>query len=734
MKNIINIKEFTKLKKINEEATPRDIGDYSGGGETYFANVKGNFAGADTTIVGSAIMKIFGFIKRKINEGILLLYMNSLKREYLADILRYCQKNGLKINDPQKNYDVKLIEDSEGNKIESNYISVKFDNDNKSLLNYYNVGSKVFDKNTNIISDGVYLKKNDNTEFTVKNGIISDIVKREKVISDISTEDNIKTEKEKEVITSTETPVTNKEITPKTTADTEIKPLKTSTSNVDSDIIEYVNNLNSKIQRYGLKNKEDLKYYEDKVKYINRIIGIIDEGGLKEIENLKKSHKLSNDKKKEMDIDIEVYNKNKNLLFELKKMIQKKIDLYNKKVKSGLSNENYNEFFNDNEFDMDYNELNEEFRGINIRTGVQRKAADELSEFETNAISFYKSKIDEQFLAKQFEDQKLKQNLTNYVIENKSPIIKIQLAAERMFTDKGQYGAKLQNTWNKMVENVKGVYSRYLFVDQVDPRILIKKMTDVEIDKYNKQIINEPNSLYNKGNDLKTKALIEQNNNIGLRSRNFDKDNQTFGILSTLNGNLMYIQDTITVDGKLYHTYRLLGTVDMDKLVEDKTSQNFSNYVSYDKLPDIFLPLNNKILYDNKEMEYKTTYIVFSKENSHLSRGTSGKELGVYFTNNVFIVFLYTSEELTKLNPTEFKNKYVFYIKNITAKKDFSLVDSDYKNIPKKDYLYGLDVNVPYPIPQAYEKKYGIDNNWKNLTMKSVIDNIIGLVGLIKNK
>ena len=97
-------------------------------------------------------------------------------------------------------------------------------------------------------------------------------------------------------------------------------------------------------------------------------------------------------------------------------------------------------------------------------------------------------------------------------------------------------------------------------------------------------------------------------------------------------------------------------------------------------------------------------------------------------------MFLYTVDGVDKLNANEIKNKYTFLIKHISTGKNFILVESDFNTAIKKDYLYDLEVNVPFPIPTSYETKYGIDPSWKNLTIKSIIDNIIGLVGLLKKQ
>lgn len=715
-----NITSFNEFKKLNEAGFKPDTGGYGNAVDTnsqkYFTNVKSNMAGAENTLIGSSIMRIFGFIKRKAKQGILLLYYNALKREYLGNIIRYCIKNGIQTTNPDETYIVKQVEDLEGNEVSSTPdIKVKLTNDNKALLSFYNVGSSVNDLKNEPLPDGVYYNTNNNSNFTIKSGVITDI----KLIAKNTT-----------ASTSGSTATTT------TTA-----PPTSNTNNVNNDEIKAnadiqneVNGIQNRLSTFSNKSNDDIQFMNQKKNELNSIIDGIKKGSITEIDNLLKHKNISNIKKGELEYDKKLCLKNIEVLSKSIKEIDNKLAGVVNQPKSTTStgetnktNDDTLDFSENYDFDEDDEILNE---AIN-KVGVDRKVGDELSAFQANGIKFYKQNIDEQYIAKQFESKEAKQGVTNVVLENKSPIIKIQLAAERLYLNGNETEQKLKNSWDQMVESAKGLYSRYMFVDQVDPRTLKSKISADDVNKLSDKLNNDPNSIYNKSKDLEIKAKIDQNPNIGLKERKFSANNKTFGILSTKDGSLMYCQDNMNIDGSKYYSYRIFGTVDMNKLVDDKTSENLSQYVSFGKLPQKYLPKNQMVKANGAiTMKFHSTYII-SNKGEHLNRGL---EMGVYNTNHINILFLYTTDEnITKLTPDDFNKKYTFYIRD---NKGFDHEATIKEFLPQTTQFYfnDIDVNVPYPIPQQYEKKYGLTDNMRYISLSDIVDKILGLVGIKKNK
>ncbi|GAF79072.1 unnamed protein product, partial [marine sediment metagenome] len=82
MKNILEFNDFKQYKKTDLITEKIDHG-------AYFENVEGNLAGAENTLIGGALMKLFGFIKRKGMQAYLSTVLKQkLGRVYFDNILR----------------------------------------------------------------------------------------------------------------------------------------------------------------------------------------------------------------------------------------------------------------------------------------------------------------------------------------------------------------------------------------------------------------------------------------------------------------------------------------------------------------------------------------------------------------------------------------------------------------------------------------------------------------------
>lgn len=715
MKILNKYEDFVDYRQIKE-----DVGDNT----DPFVNVKGNFAGAENTLIGSAIINIFTFMKRKINEGVLVLYKNALQREYFANLVRYCKKYGISMKDPDESYNVTKIKDAEGNIINVPDV-VKFQNKNKSLVLNYVKGSKVVNKEGNIISDGTYNNEKDSTGFVVKNGVIQ-------VIFDIQTATTSgvsggvtsgSTEK-----TETDTDKTDTEVTIKT----ELEP--------DKDLKTYYNIIKQQLADIedGISNANSLNIEIDN---INKIIQIINKGGIGEIKELLKDPKTSENKKQEMEYDLDQYAANVNLLIEMKELISgvtkgKKIVFKRIKLEEEKEGDKEKKGESDEDKELSTESLvTEELRGIRTGFGVSRKMGDELTSFQTRFVGLRDMRFDDRRLSKLFESKEEKEKLTNFVIENKSPIIKIQLAAERIF---GQADTpakvKLKNSWDKMVEDAKGKYSRFMIVDQIDPRVLKKKFDDKELQVLDKEN-NKKGSIVDKSKNMKIEALLSQNKELGLTKTTFS-NKDICGIMRLIDGDFIYTQDKINVEGSDHYVYRLLGSVDLEKLAEEKDTNKIKNHIKYNTLTKSLVPKDMVKNFGNGDFNFQTTYVV-AMSTKHLIR-IDGYE--TYKPNNVVLMYLYTAKGTSVYNIKNFKeedlNKTYAFGLDTTNRVILDASTKDSTN-PIVAFIRKLLVNGPLPIPKDFHEKYGITLDMTKLTFRSntkFIDSLHNLKRILLNK
>jgi hypothetical protein len=686
-----NITKFEKFKKLNEAAPVKDVGGYGGGGETYGANVKGNFAGAENTLIGSAVINIFSFFKRKINEGILYLYSKSLFREYLANVLRYSNKHGIKYRDSVTIYNVEQIKDLSGNSLESKVkLKVNFVNEDESLLTTFVKSSKVIDTTTkDVVVDGTYKILNDTVTFVVKDGIIGSIEK-------IETKD-VK-------------PLIDKEEKIETKDDTEIQTEEKPKYEVGDDIKDIIKDI-EKISKNidNVSSGEQKEVLGKKLKIIRSIKGNITQYGINDINTILTKGNLPISKKDELNYYLKVYNKEIEILNNLETVISNSIkgkkqtpktEVVEKPVVKKEKEEKVTATVESNNF------LNESFRGVKLR-GVDKKLADEVGDLDLSILE------DEKF-AQKFETEEVKKGVTDLVKENENPIIKIQLAAERIYGlgDKTPGKDKLENTWKKMIADVKGSFSRYMLTDQVDPIVLTKNSSSTEsLKEKSKTDVND----IGRGTVAAANSFMMSENKILNLANGFSNELGTCGIMSTNLGDFIYLQDYVTLNGKKYWGYKILGTANVSELSKVKEESEIENHISYNKKELIEkFNLKEKLKYTAPDREvigeYDCTYIISTSEKNKLS---TPKVNSGFVTNNVNVVSLYVDKSkyeggVVELNEKDYLVKNFLVLKNNEKK---SVILTSIKS--SEQYKVKIGVSLVNRIAPKNEAKFNITEDMK---------------------
>ena len=704
MKNITDFKKFRDFKKINEEvssptlAKSADIGGYGGGSgvDTYGANVKGNFAGAENTLIGSAVIKIFGFFRRKINEGILFIYKKALFREYLANVFRYAAKNNITYQDENTLYDVKQMKNAEGVEEEKESIKVKFVSVSKDKKKFtsYEVSSKVLDEKNKVIADGTYENITENSIFVVKSGIIESI--EDIPLSDPNSE---------EVTTQVET-----QLQPQPQS----QPVDDELSNVGDDVKEIAVDVTKILKNIKNISDDELNQY---IKKIWNILENIRLSGILEIDHLLKNKNLLSVDKEILEKDRKVYVDEQTIL---KKLYNSLKETKNNKttstpvaaapiakpVKKEIPTE---AVVSDNQsfgFESD-NILNEElkitkgasFRGVKLG-GVDKKLADEVGNLDLKVLE------DPNF-AKQFEDKSVKDGVTALVKENSQPIQKIQLAAERIYKigTPTTATAKLENTWQRMVKDDLTLFSRYMNTEEISPFVLVSNATPQTKEEAEK---------FGKGTeDTGRDSLLSKNAVLSIKE-GFSNVKGGYGLLKTNLGTFIYKQQPVIIGGGTHWSYKAIGVVDLDKLHTVKEASGITECVDYDKtkLSNSFkakpvLRTNNGG--DNPQDfdgHYQCTYIIYTGKN-HLS---TIKDSSSPRPNDVILLSLYVKdgENIGNFDQTEYQKSYFFTYRDKNTNENVLL-----RRAPKilKNIIYSLGVNYSFQITDNTADNYKIPDN-----------------------
>lgn len=618
-----NITEFNKFKKLNEINADKQS-------DSPFVNVKGNFAGAENTLVGSAVINIFSFFKRKINEGILYVYVRNIYKQYASGVLKYAVKNNIKVEND--NYIIKQIKDEKGNKIsEEKEIKVHFINENQSLISPLVEGSKVvYYDSKEPIPNGTYYVINENINIIVIDGIIKIIEYTEKDVKTptetIDGEES--TEKPEKIINDT-----------------------TDTADVDNEFNETIKDIENKVNNLIKKIKGENKNVDKKIlkRMKNEIENIIKDININAIPDIEKTLRsnINNSQRIELEMYKNNYEKELNILNKLNKSIEEilkekpikevgeevgeesiKIKEEEKEKKEEkLTTENYDsyEYITEEKSGKDFFG----FKGVPL-IGINKKLASEIGNIDMGML---KNKN----FANKFESPEIRQGATDIVLQNKENIIKSQIAAERIYKigENTKSAAKLENTWKKQVNGVKSAFNRYLNVDQIDPIILANNYSD--IDKLREKENNSPYSLSNvTQNGANTFQLLD-NDKLGLSSG--FPDDGLYGIMSTSLTkppySLLFRSERIN---NTNWVYKILGVVNTEKLLKVENSSDIQNHIEYEKLKiSRLLGFEYEVKNQGCDGKYKFTYIIPAKESS---RNATISDI----SNKVGILSLYIDE------------------------------------------------------------------------------------------
>ena len=158
-------------------------------------------AGAENTLVGSAVIKLFGFIKRKGMQ----VYMKSvlkpkLGRILMNGILRYTVKNDMRGPAIKEWFGIAKIEEETGEEIPFEHL-VSFTNGHDIGLNALVIGATVTVKDNVVeLEDGLYICNQDNTTFSIKTNMIMSV--NDTVTDDTVTDDTVTDDEENNVVIS----------------------------------------------------------------------------------------------------------------------------------------------------------------------------------------------------------------------------------------------------------------------------------------------------------------------------------------------------------------------------------------------------------------------------------------------------------------------------------------------------------------------------------------------------
>ena len=440
MKNITKYEEFKKLKLIKEEVTgaSNQRSNIEGSINDPFINVKGNFAGADQTLIGSAVIRLFNFAKRKGYQALMYSWLKpALRKTYMKGLMKYIMLNNLELPQAKIYFDIIKLNEK-GEETDEKY-NVKFVKDNKNL-EIPEIDSIVYDKNNSKLNISGLFKLTDLLNLEIENGII----KNKNEIVDIVDNEEDKEDKE---------------------ADVKIYTY--------SDLLNYVGDFDNdykKISTYVFNTirdngiiKDDIKSEISKtLKLSNDFINDISKGiSDKKYDNVNEAEKYLNVWK--------AYNKLSKYLLDMINDYINDDDITDVKVVNKL---------NDKEFKI-LNKTKQLTESLNEDIKSKLKSSKDYIEKVDHLSDKYPDIKDEDFI-KMFVNKK--DDVSNVVLDYKPEIVKIQLAAQRFYSsdiDESTRVAnindkKLYNNWARMVQSVKSEFSNVMNTDSIDPFLLIK--------------------------------------------------------------------------------------------------------------------------------------------------------------------------------------------------------------------------------------------------------------------
>lgn len=665
MRNLIGYSQF---KKLYEEADPGVVADK----ERYFANVKGNFAGAETTLIGSGVIRLFNFFRRKGSQAILWsLFRPNLHKEYMKSLLRSIIRYEMSLPSPKTIYDATLIRDIEENKVEEqNFkVEIKIIDKGDGEFEQFKIGSEVLTEAGEKLQDGFY---------TISTKIIKIVDSKIEEIDYKFLDDDVKDEIE------------------------DVQEEKPEEVEIEKHISEFIESIKKKYDELDDKSSHMFtNQYVGKIQDIKRIF----EDNIREIEEIKSNVDTPPVKLQRVLADLPVFRKTVEELNKLINYIQpkpseekaeepKKVIEKPKKVAIGESL------------------IIEEAEKL-PKVGKDRKIGDEL-----NLLSQVDIDLEDQEWLKQFDDPEVKKKITSVALESKSELVKLQLGAERFYIRGAGVDRKLENSWLKMVEGVKSKFTRFMNVDSVDPITLRKSIGRDEVDKLRADAtgpIKQSNTIMTYDKTTKNNILKE-----ALSLKMFSKQNMgSFGITSINNEDVIYCIDYTTIphEKKKYPTYKIVANVDpkiFDEAEKNKDRTDFKEFISKEKLPELFSPKRDYInITGTGRFDYVYTFII-SYSTDNLSTGnenTSGHIIFVYSKN----------KNIIDINESTINN-FVFTFRGNDG-KDYFLKNDAPTTDENPNSKISMSVSAPMHIDSTYMDNFGLIDNDRKPSLRLITKN-----------
>lgn len=822
MKNITSYNDFKNQKYNNKEVinerggTGMDGKEYTISSNDPFVNVAGNFAGCDQTLVGSAVIKLFMFVRRKGYQALMKTWLKpALYSAYMKGLLKYTLSVNKPLPKAKESYTInKVAELSDKKRLPQlgEDLIVKFDLNGQ---NVFGLNAKVIkvSGNTNV-EDCYYQVKDGSRIFQCKGGLVteedSDLVDDNQdqttTISRVADEKNAKLptpEPEMEVkfvlagnIVDAQTGSTVSGITSTPIPDGyyEIKSDNSIIQIQNSIVIVSNPNKNIKIQRIAESTKKKLANpeVEIEVKFQfngsdipNPVTGATVSGnttipdGYYQINGNKPYFKCKSTYVIEINSDItsndDLVDMYEDLVNNGNKLTEDEIGqtltivaqyLYNlcpslkeinDKISSGgLSLYQQYRYENDKEdyervieqlwsiwwlasklykqkqpsetwtkdtvngdsdvansstkhlhppvptrvndsvkYDMDKNYLITEELSVGKDPGV----SEQVKKLKLQGVDLENDEVFNQ----QFIDPTVKNNATKVALDYRSEIIKIQLAAERFYiTNEKSVDRKLQNSWLKMVQNVKTHFTSYFNIEELDPQYLRNKLGEDP-----KNVGGNPNGIgsgiLSDAGDVKIMDGFEKNDILNKILKRCDT-------LGDFNAGQLGI---IKINGQFYivgtealstcRAYTIIAHIpEPEKLEKVKSENDIKDFVKSEG-SNYPLPIKPKTMNfpgsSTNTSNYITTYLLYpSKDAPSVSKDPNGL---TQVPNKLFVMYLYSTQTRSEYFNSKdvLKNECIFNIFNKNANADVSL-----ENISSPDnFKIVINFGLSYQIKQGHE-------------------------------
>ena len=738
MNNLSSYNDFKNTKRVNEAQTsgPKPFQTTHGAGsyggsigdrDTYFANVHGNLAGAENTLVGGALIRMFGFLKRKGMEVYIKMRLKpELGRIYMNGILRYAVKQGLVGPRKKEFFVVKKYENEEEvefkNKVSFTYNGIS---GSSSII----VGATVKTETTEpVLVDGKYICVANNVIFVVKNNVISEVLNGEdkKTTETKESEDKTQEETDEEVQvvqpSEEELKIERDEYEKKLIEGAgDIEP----TDDVKNDIIFLEKTLsdidNNTKASNNVLSEENKNFLNEWNKALKKDIKLLKDEGVNFIDQI-----LSKDTESKLGLERE----RQEYLANIKALIgiSDKITMFLNKHTQEKTDEEikeaiikfYNDFLLEKTAPVNVKDVNvgktSKTSDINVKSNkpVVNRLGDELQELAKTGETI---DLNDENFYRQFENNEVKKAVSNEILTDRPGLIKLQLTAEKIinggvvvYDREGNKlpsnNLKLENYWKRTVQDVLSMYSKFMDTGMVDPLVISQQLSSSDKDDYNKPGKNSEldklnNSMSSQKNlsNKKFKNSVEVVKNIsksdyGIMRLKFSDEED--GELGT-----PYIVRRITSDTDVLKVYRVLRKFDLDKVSPEFLEKDFTSlvYNQFTKklLPKIDDDFNSKFI-DGQFRGLKGIYIISNRQ-KNFSVGSA--------QNHISILYLFS--KLDELSDQDWDNysqegNWMFKLKNFKTGNAENL-DEHFKSLNtedlKKQYKTPLMINeIIYKITQ----------------------------------